>query len=788
MNDLEEADNRRSTGGFHMGSRRNRNPDSDRMVLLKSESRRSLLSRGIHKLKKKTIKQKPGDSTQEGGEVSLSELEMLKLQLYRSQTTVAQKETEITLLNAQLKVKDETIEELQEQLDSLTKAKLANHQDQELHRKFSLEEKRMRKRQMESAHSLGLTRSPIFNRSFQSINSAASARSSRSSRSNKNKFSSSFGSLNSSLGSLALKLPINAPSDKSATASDDKTSETLQSNQESRTSLKYEGADKELKRSASGAKLRSPISPVIRKDRRSSAADSKIIARSPRQKIAKTLKSGRELNPLSSDEPSLSSNISPSSPATGNVTAQPSPRSSRRTTRRLDRKQAAGNRKSEDHPSNGRTSPLPMWPQLSGARTRKPHVRSAGARESINQSDRIESLTNGNKKTSTSSKASRKMRCSIRTEAVADINTIAGMQDSDRSESSDTQSSVASSKLEMKMIDKNEPRDNTRTSTTETMREETWNNPLAQSSSPSAPPTRKLVENKRRSDGPEYIHAMNRDGTLGHTISYETHDPSASISTSRTRSRSRSPMTLKERKTMSLRRRRRPRRLDQESNLMKEFLRAEFKKCIKKLIMVNIFFQQTALMVLIAQNNVDVRSFSGSFSDLGDLFLDDEENNDGIKLPRMRTKKASRICLPPPPQRSSMSRLPSDSNGKPKKNLSWGEGEKLYRVRLMPYYDRQWKKDCFYRREEIQKFRFEKVRFRDGPVLGRFDEIQCFLPACSISWYLWQFMEEHADEFELVDESDDESDEEIIDEEIMYDDDIISYDESLDLSGLPGRP
>jgi hypothetical protein len=49
-------------------------------------------------------------------------------------------------------------------------------------------------------------------------------------------------------------------------------------------------------------------------------------------------------------------------------------------------------------------------------------------------------------------------------------------------------------------------------------------------------------------------------------------------------------------------------------------------------------------------------------------------------------------------------------------------------------------------------------------------------------------MEEHADEFELVDESDDESDEEIIDEEIMYDDDIISYDESLDLSGLPGRP
>jgi hypothetical protein len=104
-----------------------------------------------------------------------------------------------------------------------------------------------------------------------------------------------------------------------------------------------------------------------------------------------------------------------------------------------------------------------MCPKLSGARTRKPHVRSAGARESMNQSDRIESLTNGNKKTS-----SRKMRRSIRTEAVADTYTIARMQDSDRSDSPGTHSSVASSKLEIKMIDKNEPLDNTRTSTTET--------------------------------------------------------------------------------------------------------------------------------------------------------------------------------------------------------------------------------------------------------------------------------------------------------------------------------
>jgi hypothetical protein len=148
---------------------------------------------------------------------------------------------------------------------------------------------------------------------------------------------------------------------------------------------------------------------------------------------------------------------------------------------------------------------------------------------------------------------------------------------------------------------------------------------------------------------------MNRDETLDHTISYATHDPSASISTSRTRSPSLSPATLKERKITIVRRRKWPRRLDQASNL-KEFLRAEFKKCIKNLIIVKLFFQQTALIVLIAQNNVDVRSFSGSFSDLGDLFLDDEENNDGINLPRMRTKKATRMYLPPPPQRSSMSR------------------------------------------------------------------------------------------------------------------------------------
>lgn len=44
---------------------------------------------------------------------------------------------------------------------------------------------------------------------------------------------------------------------------------------------------------------------------------------------------------------------------------------------------------------------------------------------------------------------------------------------------------------------------------------------------------------------------------------------------------------------------------------------------------------------------------------------------------------------------------------------------------------------------------------------------------CSISWCLWQFMKEHADEFELGDESDDELDEEIIHEEIMFDEDII---------------
>jgi hypothetical protein len=99
----------------------------------------------------------------------------------------------------------------------------------------------------------------------------------------------------------------------------------------------------------------------------------------------------------------------------------------------------------------------------------------------------------------------------------------------------------------------------------------------------------------------------------------------------------------------------------------------------------------------------------------------------------------------------------------------------------MPCFDRQWKKNCCYKREEIQKVRFEKVRFRDDPVLGRFDEIKCVLPACSIPWYLWQSMEEHEDEFELVDE-------EIIDEEIMYSEDIISDDDSLDLSGLPERP
>jgi len=151
--------------------------------------------------------------------------------------------------------------------------------------------------------------------------------------------------------------------------------------------------------------------------------------------------------------------------------------------------------------------------------------------------------------------------------------------------------------------------------------------------------------------------------------------------------------------------------------------------------MINIFFQQTALIVLMAQTRVDICRLSGSFSQLGDFFVDDEDNSDSIKLPRMRPREQPKIELRPAPTKGCFhdSGLSFDheevmpTKNKPKKTVSFGSAENLYRVRLMPKYTFGQKRTCFYSYEEIKKFRFEK------------------------------FMEENADEFEIVDSDDEDS-------------------------------
>lgn len=252
--DDDDQHNDRSGGFRRMNSYRNL--PSDRAALLKSDSKRSLLTRGIHKLKKKTIGS--GDDTTDDDDeitdtVSLVEYEMLKAQLRAAQSDLIQKQAQINLLNTIVTEKDETIEELAKQLQEASNNSNNNSKNEKrsnarprVHRRSSLEEKRMKKRLLEN--SFGASRSPEFvskrvHQSFHNLpvalpNAPQSARPNR----QKQKMSR-VASLNSTLGSLSL--PLKSP--------DERKNATFQ--QQSRSS--------ELKKSASWAKLRANLtSPV----------------------------------------------------------------------------------------------------------------------------------------------------------------------------------------------------------------------------------------------------------------------------------------------------------------------------------------------------------------------------------------------------------------------------------------------------------------------------------------------------------------------------------------------
>jgi len=196
------------------------------------------------------------------------------------------------------------------------------------------------------------------------------------------------------------------------------------------------------------------------------------------------------------------------------------------------------------------------------------------------------------------------------------------------------------------------------------------------------------------SRGRDYLLKMNRTETLGNAEGVSN------------RSRSLSPGWTSP-KTPSGRRKL---RIKKEPNLNRDFLKAEFQKNVKKFLMLNDQFQQKALPDLEAEKTVDMRSISVSFSSLGDEVLNDETKRDEIHFPPLSENEFGEIRLPPPPPMSSMSPpLSAVSRKKTTKTVRWELEQNLYRLNLIPVYNQEEKKDCFYNEEEIKKFRFDLV-------------------------------------------------------------------------------
>lgn len=763
-------------GGYH---------DSGRKSLLQSaDSRKSLLSRSFHKLKKKTIhghsKQTPGDHTKQEYEsvemVPLVAFETLEAQLRESKNALLQKEKERNLLNMLLKEKDDAIDQLKKQLESSPNAKAVAKSQQarpKMQRRSSLEEKRQRKRQMESAHSLGLSRSPDFSRGFQSVNSMVNTP--LSSRPNKKKASRAE-SINRSLGSLSLDLPMQSPPASSGQGR----RSTIKSSKEPMTAFT---------KSASWAVLRSTISPVHKVERQSSKNNSTFDSKSNKEIVRSSVtkfEAPEKLLTKSSSWAKLKSAL-PSSPVPlpklGRQTSAGSKTSSTRkeTSRskqdsrqlglpppKLGRHSSTGSKntalnetphsKKDSRPSvkyetaaselkksatwaklqSTLSSPDPVIESMQQSPTTtvsntsrevgRPFVdalasssntslSSASATANVKAqkppNDAAVALTRMDKKQfRTSGKLDDPTKSTVTEEKRAEKQkrNVKRLMKRDKSASRDKdpemsgiKSTVACGKTE-NVTDPKERLDDDAED-----KNEICSKSLMDLSPPSPPGSGALDPKQDLSGmkGQHYLMAMNRNETLN--------EPN--LSNSSCRSRSLSPMAMKKRKKKSKKtskQHRKSHRSKKECNISPDSLRAEFKKRIKKLIMVNLFFQQTALLVLVAQSNVDVSSFSGSFGDLGDLFYDDDDDSDSIKLPRMRAKECTKLSLLPPPQRSAISKLPRLSNEKQKKSVQWEPTEKLRRVRLMPYYDVELKKECFYKKEDIQKFRFEMVSCRSA--------------------------------------------------------------------------
>jgi hypothetical protein len=137
-------------------------------------------------------------------------------------------------------------------------------------------------------------------------------------------------------------------------------------------------------------------------------------------------------------------------------------------------------------------------------------------------------------------------------------------------------------------------------------------------------------------------------------------------------------------------------------NVKKDLLRREFQKNVRKLILLNIFFEETAAKVLQAENNIDRKSFSTSYSKIGERFLEDEGQRNHVPVVVPDTKRAR-------PRGSSIVVADKKTDPTKGKSVNWGKGKDMYDVKLIPKYSPSVKRHCFYTDNEIKKFRFENV-------------------------------------------------------------------------------
>lgn len=202
-----------------------------------------------------------------------------------------------------------------------------------------------------------------------------------------------------------------------------------------------------------------------------------------------------------------------------------------------------------------------------------------------------------------------------------------------------------------------------------------------------------------------------------------------------------------------------------KDNLNKEYLRGVFKNFVRKLIIISRSFNQSATMD--KEMSVDRKSFRRSSmrmdawvppAEWNDFLSDDEEDLDP-KPPRPPIISASPSPSPAfqkpvrpagsgatkAGQRGEVNVQLSKKDRLPRQSIQWADDDNICKVIFVERVPADLKKELFYNGEDIQRFRLDK------------------------------FMEDHEDEFELVDEDESDYSEEWVEEEYSGEEEEIEY-------------